>query len=221
MPTARAEAALAGAPGLTRVATYGRTGFGEQAMIDVYAVDGAVTRVSLADADALTTVEGAPDDLLTALETGVIGRDTPVVIAARPVAGGVVGDAYRRVERQFGRTHEAVSQTKALAEPWTTGRRAHDYPGVRGVRTVTSEVFDGNGGRVRVTASSSQGYADELGPVRPEYGPQSAVDGNGATEWRSGSFATATEQWLDLRPEEPLGAGVIGVQFGSPFPACG
>ena len=216
VPTARAEAALAGAPGLTRVATYGRTGFGEQAMIDVYAVDGAVTRVSLADADALTTVEGAPDDLLTALETGVIGRDTPVVIAARPVAGGVVGDAYRRVERQFGRAHEAVSQTKALAEPWTTGRPAPTTtPACAACGPVTSEVLDGTGGRVRVTASSSQGYAEELGPVRPEYGPQSAVDGNGATEWRSGSFETATEQWLDLRPEEPLRAGVVGVQFGS------
>ena len=85
----------------------------------------------------------------------------------------VVTDGYRRRERQFGRLVDSLSQTMAEAEPYRLHRAAHDYPGVPGVprtRAVYASIE-------ALDASSSSGYADTLGPVRPELGPYSAVDG--------------------------------------------
>ena len=214
VPIDRAETALVNAPGLRRVAGFGSSGFGDQALIDVYAVEGPVSAVSLLDAAAVETLDGAPDDVLTALEAGVVDRETPVVVSAdRDGAGRVVTDGYRRVERQFGRVHDAVSEVKSRKDPWITDRPVPDFPGAPGVGKATSELVDRDGPVLRVIASSSQGYADELGAVRPEFGAQSAVDGNGATEWRSGSFEPPDEQWLDLDLERPVLGGVVEAQF--------
>ena len=72
-----------------------------------------------------------------------------------------------------------------------------------------------------VTASSSQGYADELGAVGPEFGPQSAVNGNGTTQWRSGSFEPPDQQWLDLRLEHPTQVVASPRCSSSPGRTCG
>ena len=78
-------------------------GFGEQALIDVYAVDGPQSTVSLVNADAVETLDGAPDDVLTALETGVVNRDTPVVVSPDRVNG-----AGRVVHRRLPTRRAAV-----------------------------------------------------------------------------------------------------------------
>ncbi len=214
VPVERAETALVASAGLTRVAGFGRTGYGEQALIEVYAVDDPLPEVSLADARSLVGLDGAPDDVLTALETGAIQRDTPVEVTDRGAgARRVVTDGYTRVERQFGRVHEAVSAVKSREEQWLTDRPSPDYPGVPGVGRSTSEVLANGIPALDVTASSSQGYADEIGSVRPEFGPQSAFDGNGATEWRSGSFQPPDDQWLDVDLDQRVTGGVLEAQF--------
>ena len=61
----------------------------------------------------------------------------------------------------------------ARDEPYRVVRSAHDYPGVDGVERVHAR-YDGV---ASITASTSGGPADTLGPVRPEVGPYAAVDG--------------------------------------------
>ena len=69
----------------------------------------------------------------------------------------------------------------ARDEPYRLVRSAHDYPGV----PATERVYARYDGVASVTASTSGGYADTLGPVRPELGPYAAVDGLSETYWQS------------------------------------
>ena len=82
VPSDRAELALVSSPGLERVAGFGSSGFGDQAMIEVYRVDREVASVSLLDPDGLDRLHGAPDDVLSAIEAGVLDPDRPVEITA-------------------------------------------------------------------------------------------------------------------------------------------
>jgi hypothetical protein len=67
---------------------------------------------------------------------------------------------------------------------------------------------------MQVRAATSQGYAEEFGPVLPEYGPHAAVDGDPATEYRSGTLQPPDEQWLEADLATPVvGGGTLGVQF--------
>ena len=78
-----------------------------------------------------------------------------------------------------------------------------------GVPLATAEYVAG----LQVRASTSQGYAEEFGPVLPEYGPHAAVDGDPGTEWRSGSLEPPDEQWLAGRPRDARPGGTLTVQF--------
>ena len=94
-------------------------------MIDVFAVDRDADPVDLVDADSLRAVRGAPEDLLTALESGVLEPRTPTVLTGDPDAlapSAIVADGYRRVEREFGRVHDAVSQVLTAGESWRSRR---------------------------------------------------------------------------------------------------
>ena len=228
VPPARAELALFSSPGLAKVASFGRTGLGDQPLIDVYAVDRKVETVALLDTDDLTPVRGAPDDLLTALESGVLAPETPAVLtagvadvteAAGEERGAVVADGYRRVEREFGRVHDAVSQVMSATEPWRSQRPARDFPGPDGVRVATADFVSG----VEVTASTSEGYAEQLGAVRPEFGPHAAFDGSRATAWHSGSLRRPDRQWLQLDltgAETTVNGGVLSVRLDLEPPAA-
>jgi len=211
VPSDRAELALVASPGLERVAGFGSSGFGDQAMIEVYRVDRDVASVSLLDPESLGRLHGAPDDVLTAIEAGVLDPEQPVVITADETdVPRIVGDGYPKVERQFGRVHDAVSQVLSRDEDWHTDRPSPDFPGVPGVPRSTAEYTAG----IQVTASTSQGYADEYGAVLPEYGPHAAVDGDRGTEWRSGSLQPPSEQWLQVDLDRPVAGGTtITVQF--------
>jgi arabinofuranan 3-O-arabinosyltransferase len=212
VPSDRAELALVSSPGLERVAGFGSSGFGDQAMVEVYRVDREVASVSLLDADELDRLHGAPDDVLNAIEGGVLDPARPVEITAdgSDDGGRIVGDGYPRVERQFGRVHDAVSQVMSRDEPWLSDRPTHDFPGVPGVPWSTAEYVAG----IQVRSASSQGYAEEFGPVLPEYGPHAAVDGDPGTEWRSGTFQPPNEQWLQVDLGTPVtGGGTLSVQF--------
>ena len=103
-------------------------------MIDVYRVDREVSRVHAVDLEDVTTLAGGPEDVLTALESGALDPESPVVIAGEEhwptVSPDVVADGYRKRERSFGRLEDALSEVMARDEPYRLVRGAHDYPGV-------------------------------------------------------------------------------------------
>ena len=160
---ARVDLAISRSPGLVLAASFGRSGFGEQPMIDVYRVDRDVERVEAVDLDDVRTLAGGPEDVLTALESGTLDPESPVVIAGEAhwpdATPDLVADGYRKRERAFGRLEDALGEVMSRDEPYRVVRSAHDYPGVPGVERVYAQ-YDGID---TVTASTSGGYADALG----------------------------------------------------------
>lgn len=237
VPPERVELALVGSPGFTRVASFGSSGFGDQGLIDVYRVEGdeaagvapAVVDVVPRDAQVAALLDA--DGVLTALEAGVLPA-AGAVVAPGPGAGGgaaadapdtpdaVVTDAYRRVEREFGRVHDATSQVLAAEDPWRSDRSTKDFAGPEGLGRATADFTSG----VVVTASSSEGYAEELGAVRPELGPAAALDGDLGTRWHSGTLRRPDRQWWQVDLTGAPGAGealagrvvAIRLQLGQP-----
>ena len=96
------------------------------------------------------------------------------------------------------------------AEKYRTQRRAHDYPGVSGVERVRASYPEISG----LSASSSSGYADTLGAVRPELGPYAAVDGIPGTFWRSAPLENPRGQWLQVRLKEPQPLPYVDLTVG-------
>ncbi|WP_183408082.1 alpha-(1-_3)-arabinofuranosyltransferase domain-containing protein [Nocardioides pocheonensis] len=220
---ARVDKALGRSPGFTRVAGFGNSGLLDQAAIDVFRVDRAVDRVEAQPLADVRTLVGGPEDVLTALEAGAVGADEPVLIQPTDAyrhgsAPDVVGDGYRRRERQFGRVHDSVSQIMASQEHYRITRSANDYPGVPGVDRVSARYS----GLESVTASTSSGYVDTLGASDPEHGPYAAVDGRDDTFWQSAPLTDPIGQWVQVRlsratPVDQLEitAGVDGIS-GTP-----
>ena len=211
---ARVDLAISRSPGLVPAASFGRTGFGEQPLIDLYRVDRAVSRAHAVDLGDVTTLAGGPEDVLTALESGALDPDSPVVIAGEdhwPTdAPDMVADGYRKRERSFGRLEDAVSEVMARDEPYRLVRSAHDYPGV----AASERVYARYDGVASVTASTSGGYADTLGPVRPELGPYAAVDGLPETSWQSSPFTDPVGQWVEVRFAQPTPLDQVSVLVG-------
>jgi arabinofuranan 3-O-arabinosyltransferase len=208
---ARVDQALQRSQGLLPVAGFGSTGFGDQDLITIYSVLRDVPRVQAVEADSVATLAGGPEDVITVLEAGTLDAARPVVVSTAndDDAPELVGDGYRRRERQFGRLRDSLSQVMAASESYRIDRRAHDYPGV-GSKRVTAVYPDISG----LSASSSSGYADTLGPVRPELGPYSAVDGSDETYWRSAPFEDPHGQWLEVRLKEPQPLSHVDVAVG-------
>lgn len=199
----RVDQAMQQSAGLEEVASFGSTGFGDQASIVIYQVQRFVPRVEAVTADGVVRLDGGPEDIASSLEADVLGAREPVLISADgDSAPDLVGDGYRRRERQFGRLRDSLSQMMTPTENYRNERKVHDYPGVPGVRRVYARYPE-----IRsLAASSSSGYADTLGAVRPELGPYSAVDGIGGTYWRSAPLEDPRGQWLqvNLKKAEPL-----------------
>lgn len=209
----RVDQALSRSPGLVEEVGFGRSGLGDQPLISVYSVRRPALRVEAVEEDSVARLAGGPEDVITLLEAGALRRGQPVVVATEPELAGtpdVVADGYRLRERQFGRLHDSLSQVMTPAESYRNARRAHDYPGVEGI-TRTYAVYPDIRG---LAASSSSGYADTLGPVRPELGPYSAVDGSTTTYWRSAPLENPRGQWLEVRLEEPHPLGHVDLTLG-------
>ena len=131
---ARVDLAISRSPGLVLAASFGRSGFGEQPMIDIYRVGGHGRGAEAVDLDDVRTLAGGPEDVLTALESGALDPESPVVIAGEDnwpdAAPDLVADGYRKRERAFGRLEDALGEVMARDEPYRVVRSAHDYPGV-------------------------------------------------------------------------------------------
>lgn len=214
-PSNLVAVALARSPGLRRIATFGRLDFGPA--IEVFSVraPGASTSRTTAttggydvrDVDDTVTVASSVEDAIAAVGAGLVRPDQAMVLAGTPGWGesaddpgaDVVGDGYRRRERAFGRVHDAESNVMAVDDPYHGDRVVPDYPGPPGAEPVVAD-YDGIAG---VTASSSRGWADALGQLRPENAPWSALDGDASTYWQPAPFHRTTGQWLTVRFDEP------------------
>ncbi|RZI88045.1 MAG: DUF3367 domain-containing protein, partial [Microbacterium sp.] len=211
--TSHVDRAIANSDGLVEVAGFGTTGIGAQSAITVYRVQRDVPRVEAVSSDAVRTLRGGPEDLITALEAGSLAAREPVLVQVADATGAapdLVADGYRLRERQFGRLRDSLSQMMTASESYRNKRRAHDYPGVDGAVRVAAAYPD-----IRaLSASSSSGYADTLGPVRPELGPYSAVDGVPETYWRSAPLESPKGQWLEVDLKEPQPLPYLDVTAG-------
>ena len=179
--------------------------------LDLYRVERPVGVVDLTPVEDLTRVTGAPDDVIGLLEGGVLAADRPTELVPTGAAdAGAVGDAFQRRERQFGRTYDSIGPLLGADEAYRQDRAVHDYAGPPGVDRVTATSSSG----ARATASSSSGYPDSVGPVRPELGPAAGVDGSLETMWRSAPLTDPVGQWLDLAFAAPRRLEHVDVRAG-------
>lgn len=208
----RVEEALANSPGLTLARSFGRLDSTTEPLIEIYRVDGSSGQADAIRTSDLPVITGAPEDVIAARESGLLrpGQHAVVGIAPKGTAPDIVADGYRRVIRQFGRFHDATSQVMTKNEPERGGRKVVDYAGVPGVPRVYAQYSS----LTSVTASSSSGYADSVGQVRPELGPASAVDGDPGTYWRSAPFQKAQGQWVQLDLRRPAVIRSVTVVLG-------
>ncbi|MET3960316.1 arabinofuranan 3-O-arabinosyltransferase [Marmoricola sp. OAE513] len=211
--TSTVDQAVKSSPGLAKVAAFGSTGVGDQAAITVYRIDRDVPVVEAVDAGGVAEVAGGPEDVISLIEAGLLLPTRPVLIrgtATKAETPDLVADGYRLRERQFGRLRDSLSQLMTPQEKYRNERRAHDYPGVEGADRVAASYPEISG----LTASSSSGYADTLGAVRPELGPYSAVDGVLDTYWRSAPLEKPEGQWLAVRLKESQPLPYVDVTVG-------
>ena len=191
-------ASLAGADDLVSVASFGPVVDGHP-QAEVFAVedDAADPRVAGLDWGRRAVVQGGPEVIDDLVSAGLVGPDQPTVLATDPDEPvDIVTDSNRRVERSFGRVHEATSAVMTADEPFRLPRRVHDYAGDEIPVALTTADYDG---ATLVTASSSAGYADIIGPVRPEQAPYAAFDDSGLTAWVSAPLSSPVGQWIETR----------------------
>ena len=68
-------------------------------------------------------------------------------------------------------------------------------------------------GAAEIVASSSAGYADILGPVRPEQHPWSAFDHSIYTAWGTAPLAAPEGQWIEARFDRPTRVDDVALSF--------
>lgn len=203
------RASLASIPDARVVASYGRMADGTPA-IEVYALNAHhEPRVALQSWDDRAVVTGGPEDVPALRSSGLVGEDQAVVLGDEDEPD-VLTDGLRRVERNFGRVHEATSAIMATEDSYRVDRPVHDYiePSLPAGRTVA--VYDGASD---ITASSSGAYADVLGAVRPEEHPYAAFDQSVFTSWASAPFSRPIGQWIEVRFDKPTRVGRVSLVF--------
>jgi arabinofuranan 3-O-arabinosyltransferase len=227
--------ALADTPGLVRAAAFGpdiggqarieggrlgkalvNSGWqSEYPAVEVYRLGDEVPYATAASDDPAVVV-GGPEDLLDLADAEVLdGAPVRLAVDADPSTRPgrlVLTDGLRAVERNFGRLHDSVSATLS-ADEWErlsrTGVPDYELGGTS--RWLTVAALEG---AASVTASSTQSDPDALGATRRGTYPAAAVDGDPATVWRSGAFATG-RQWWRVRLEEPRSLGTVSVRVGA------
>ncbi|WP_435769260.1 alpha-(1-_3)-arabinofuranosyltransferase domain-containing protein [Nocardioides sp. SYSU DS0651] len=211
-PASLVGVALGRSPGLQRVGTFGRLEFGPA--IEVFEVEPAVGAVvgaggyDVRDIDDTVTVGGSVEDAVAAVGSGLVGPAQPIVLAGEEgweQEADVLGDRYRLRERAFGQIHDAESNVMTPGEPYRGGRVVPNYPGAAGAEPIVAR-YEGIDG---LDASSSRGWADSIGIIRPENAPWSAVDGDLSTYWQPAPFRETEGQWLRVDLEEPRRVGKV------------
>ena len=206
-------ASVTATTGLTPVADFGETADGFSAVeVLALAEDAADPRVSLADWDSRTLVQGGPEVIDDLAQLGLVTPQEPVVLAEggedEPV--DMVTDSNQRVERSFARITDGVSGVMTASDEFRLDRPVHDFTG----GTVPAETTDAEyEGASDITASSSGGYADVLGPVHPEQHPYAAFDASEFTSWTSAPLSDPIGQWIEVQYDDPRELGRVGLLF--------
>ena len=208
--------ALARSPGIAQVATFGRLEFGPA--IEVFALEDGVgagvegtAGYQLRDVDDSITVASSVEDAVTAVGAGLVGDDQALLVQGDEswdAPAAIQGDGLRRRERAFGRVHQAESNVMSRDDPYRGGRVLPNYPAPEGAEPVVASYV----GIAGVTASTSAGYADIIGEVRPENAPWAALDGDRETFWKTAPFTDPRGQWLDIDLGEVRALGDLTLQ---------
>ena len=190
--------------GLESVAAFGpgREGGPEVEVYEVTSGAAPGPGVRLTPVEDVLTVRGGPESILALQQDGVVDETRATVLEGEPGwdrPADVVTDDDQRRERAFGSGDEALSAVLGAGDDWRIERAVHDYPTVPGAPQVTAR-YDG---LRSLTASSSQAYADNYGPVVLQEAPYFAVDGDRDTRWVTTSTTDPREQWLRLVLDEP------------------
>ena len=201
---------VADAPGLTLDRVFGDRSRGP--MLEVYRTDrpSSDPRVRLFPYDDRATVRGGSGSVVPLVEAGLLPPGRLLVPVGRP--GGsttFVTDTERRVERNFGRVHEALSDVMTPMQPFRVQRAQHDYQ-ADPPHLLTVARYDGI---ADVRASSSTGYADTPGPVRPEEGPWAALDESLLTSWTTSPLTDPEGEWIEVAFRRPTRLAPVTLEF--------
>lgn len=207
--------ALDNSPGLARAIGFGplRTADGREPntftdplltayrSVEVYTVQRSLATVrSVALGDVLR-VAGGPEAALALADRQLLGG-RPMVLAgddaALPAGVGrpVLSDTLRRREYGFGEVKDNVTPTLTADEEFRQRRPVHDYLTTDDPARLTVARL---GGGVRAVRASSSGSDVDATLARGvDHAPWSALDGDPATAWTSGTFAGAGGQWWEV-----------------------
>ena len=222
--------AIAGSPGLEKVAQFGApVGPGT---LDGFVADGGlrprypaleIYRVAgvgdpgapyFADADQLPRVDGGPEALLRLDERRrLLGRPPlgPVLMTADARSAGLpaplvtVTDTPVARETDYGRVDQHSSAIRAVGDARHTFNRVPDYP-MPGADMVLGSW---TGGRITVSSSSSDSTA--MPDVAPATSSAAAIDGDPATAWVSNGLQAAVGQWLQVDFDHPVTNAAITI----------
>ena len=213
--------ALAGAPGIRRVAAFGpavdaglttdrlvadaAAAAGRVRALEVYEVTNPVARVQSYPADAVTMVAGGPEAALGLADRGLLDPTIPFVLAGDADGDvGIVSDQLRRRDVDFGIVRDNRSYVLAPDEPAPgTDRAPRDWV----PDAVERSAVRPEGGTV--TASS---YASPFARL-PEYQPAHAFDGDPATAWVEGAPTGPARQWVEVRVTERISPRAVTVRL--------
>lgn len=203
------RAAVGNVPGVRLAASFGRTSDGPAVEVFELRHDDE-PRVDLQDWDDRSVVDGAPEVLPDLRAAGLVGERQAAVLAVDDESPDIVTDSLRRVERSFGRVHDARSGVMTSSDRYRVDRLEHDHTDDAMPAARTTAVYDGVSG---IVASSSAGYADILGPVRPEQHPYSAFDRSIFTAWGTAPLSRPQGQWIEATFERPTRVEDVALSF--------
>ncbi|WP_224273969.1 alpha-(1-_3)-arabinofuranosyltransferase domain-containing protein [Nocardioides lacusdianchii] len=204
------RAALGNVPGARVARSFGETRSGLPA-VDVYELEHDVEpRVDLQGWDGRVVVDGGPEVVPDLRAAGLVSEDRATVLAVDGEAADIVTDDLRRVERTFGRVHDARSGVMTADDRYRVARLAHDHSDDAMPTRRTIAAYDG---AAAIVASTSGGYADVLGPVRPEQHPYSAFDRSIFTAWATAPLSRPQGQWIEVRFDRPTPLRRVALSF--------
>lgn len=203
------RATLDNVPGARLEASFGMTPDGPA--IQVYELDhDAETRVDVQDWGDRAVVDGGPEVVSDLRAAGLVTEEQATVLAVGSEQADIVTDSLRRIERSFGRVHDARSGVMTATDSYRVPRPAHDYIDDAMPTGRTTAEYDG---AAQIVASSSAGYADVLGEVRPEQHPYSAFDRSIYTAWGTAPLSRPQGQWIEVQFERPTPVRQVSLAF--------
>ncbi|OBJ48135.1 alpha-(1-_3)-arabinofuranosyltransferase family protein, partial [Mycobacterium sp. 1423905.2] len=220
--------AVAGSPGLTKVAQFGApvgpgalAGFVNDSglrprypAVEIYRVGDAADPGApyLVDTDRMARVDGGPESLLRLDERRrLAGRPPlgPMLMTADARAAGLpapvvtVTDTPVARETDYGRVDQHSSAIRAPGDARHTYNRVPDYP-VPGTDLVYGAWTGG-----RITVSSSSADATAIPDVAAATASAAAIDSDPATSWVSNALQAAVGQWLQVDFDHPVTNAVL------------